>query len=301
MGLVSGLDIIRAIQSIHSPLLDLVFSLLTNLHHEMVYLLVLPLVYWLYDKRFGRFLFSVFVVGLWSNDVLKALFVTPRPDPMEVRVLMAETTGGTTAFPSGHAQTPLIFWGAVAHHLRRPWFTWAAGILVFLIGLSRLYLGLHWPLDVMGGWFIGGVVLGLLLLTRPFWTGEGQSLGLRLVLAVLLPAAAVSLSLLAAPEGEHRQLWLMSGAYAGLLAGSALEEAYVGFDPRAGSTGLQFVKLVLGLVLVLAVKEGFKLVLPDTGPGDMVRYLLVALTATLVMPWLFQRILRLQVSSGPTR
>jgi len=284
MGPVSGLEILRAIQSIHSPLWDWVFGLLTNLHHEMVYLLVLPLVYWFYDKRFGRFLFSVFVIGLWSNDILKSLFVTPRPDPAQIRVLMAETTGGTAAFPSGHAQTPLIFWGAIAHRLRRRWFTWAAGIMVFLIGLSRLYLGLHWPLDVLGGWFIGGAVLGLLLLSRPFWSGERQTLGVRLLLAVLLPAALLILSLLAAPDGGHAQLWLMTGAYAGLLAGSALEEAYVGFDPRAGSTGLQFVKLVLGLALVLAVKEGFKLLLPDTGPGDMVRYLLVALTATLVTP-----------------
>ncbi|MFB5082940.1 hypothetical protein H9Q17_02085, partial [Symbiobacterium thermophilum] len=100
MGDMSGVEILQAIQTIQSPLLDRVLGLITNLHHEAVNILVLPLIYWLYDKRFGRYMFSVFVIGFWSNDFLKEVFRTPRPDPAQVRVILAETGGGY-AFPSG--------------------------------------------------------------------------------------------------------------------------------------------------------------------------------------------------------
>ena len=73
-------------------------------------------------------------------------------------MILAETGGGY-AFPSGHSQTPLVFWGAIADHVRRRGSPGSAGILVFLIGFSRLYIGVHWPLDVIGGWAIGLVVL----------------------------------------------------------------------------------------------------------------------------------------------
>jgi len=283
---MSGVEILQAIQTIQSPLLDRLLGFITNLHHEAVYVLILPLLYWLYDKQFGRYMFSVFFIGFWSNAALKQVFQTPRPDPTQVRVILAETGGGYS-FPSGHAQTPLVFWGAIAHHLQRRWFTWFTVVLVFLIGFSRLYIGVHWPLDVIGGWAIGLAVLWLMVRSRPFWTGQRQGLALRVLLAFLMPGAA--LAVLALLGGVDAIAWPVCGAYGGLLLGSALEEEWVRFDPRLGTPAQHLVKLAAGLVLVLAVKEGAKLVLPDTGPGDMVRYWLVALTATLAAPWVFAR------------
>lgn len=285
---MSGVEILRAIQSVNTPLLDALFGFVTNLHHETFYILVLPLIYWLYDKRFGRYIFSVFALGFWSNDLLKEIFDTSRPSAEDVRVIFAETGGGP-AFPSGHSQTPLIFWGALALQFRRPWFSWLAGIVVFLIGFSRLYLGVHWPLDMIGGWAIGAVILVLIYWSRTFWAGEGQSLGFRLLLAVILPAITLGSTWLVSSHGVDPLVWTMAGVYAGLLTGSALEEAYVGFEPGRGTWLQQAMKLLVGLVLVLAVKEGFKLFLPDTAIGDMIRYFFVALVATLGAPWLFHR------------
>lgn len=298
MGQVSGVEILQAIQSIQAPLWDSFFGTITNLHHETIYILVLPLIYWLYDKRFGRYLFSVFAIGFWSNDLLKEVFQTSRPDPSQARVIFAETGGGY-AFPSGHAQTPLIFWGAIAIQLKRRWFTWLTIIMVFLIGLSRLYIGVHWPLDVVGGWLIGLLVLGALTASRSFWTGEHQGLLLKLALSLLIPAAALALAGLLSPSGIDPLAWVIAGAYGGLLLGSALEEAYVGFDPRRGGPASQVLKLVVGLVLVLVIKEGFKFILPDSGLGDMIRYWLVAVTATLAAPWVFHRFIASPPTSAP--
>lgn len=298
MNQVSGVEILRAIQSIQAPFWDAVFGAITNLHHEMIYILVLPLIYWLYDKRFGRYLFTVFAIGFWSNDLLKEVFKTARPDPSQVRVILAETGGGYS-FPSGHSQTPLVFWGAIALHVQRRWFTWLVGIMLFLIGLSRLYIGVHWPLDVLGGWVIGLLVLAALNASRSFWRGEHQGLLFKLSLSVLIPALALTLSGMLSGGEVASLTWVIAGAYGGLLAGSALEEAFVGFNPRTGGPAAQVLKLVVGLAMVLAVKEGLKLILPDSGLGDMIRYWLVAVAATLAAPWVFHRFIASPPSSAP--
>lgn len=289
---MSGLEIIRAIQSIHSETLDQIFLAITDLHHENVYILLLPILFWLYDKRFARYLTAVFMVGYWFNNVLKELFDTARPTPDQVRVVRPESSG---AFPSGHSMNPLMFWGAIALQAKRTWITASLGVVIFLIGLSRLYLGVHWPLDVLGGWAIGAAMLWGFEVTRDFWVGANQKLGTRLFWAVAVPLGAflVSFALGQVPplEGDpaHKDFFVVLGAFLGFNVGVVLEEEYVGFNPRLGGIGVQLLKVVVGLAIVLVMKEGLKLVLPDNGLGDAARYMFVTLSASVAAPWLFKR------------
>lgn len=285
------MEILRAIQSIQSASLDTFFYAVTQLHHETVYLLVIPLLVWFYDKRFARYMMSVFAVGYWSNNMLKFAFGTGRPSPADVRVIHPETGRGP-AFPSGHSQGPLMFWGAFAAELRQPWVTALAMVLIFLLGFSRLYMGVHWPLDVVGGWVIGGLMLWAMAATRPFWTGERFSLpvqllsaiGVPLIMFVIMQVGPWNLS----PKIFAESLILIA-AYTGFWVGSILEEAFVGFDPLAGGAGVQVAKLVIGLALLLAVKEGLKLLLPHTTLGDLIRYACIGGMASFGAPLVFQR------------
>ncbi|HYF80043.1 MAG TPA: phosphatase PAP2 family protein [Symbiobacteriaceae bacterium] len=290
---MSGLDIIRAIQSLGSPLLDKIALALTDLHSETIYLLVLPLLLWLYDKRFARYMVSIFLLGTWANDVLKNLFHTNRPSPDDVRVIRPEPS---YAFPSGHSQNPLMFWGAMAMQFRKLWLTVILGIMIFLIGVSRLYVGVHWPLDLIGGWVIGALILWGFMASEKFWSGEGMPFGQQLFWAVAIPSVCIGISAalgyaasLASAKDAAGHFWVIAGAYYGMLIGCVLEERYVGFDPRRGGIGAQVVKVVVGIVLLLAVKEGFKLFLPATALGDLIRYFFVALSGSLVAPWVFHR------------
>jgi hypothetical protein len=286
---MNGIAMLRAIQSISSPALDAFFYAVTQLHHETFYMLVLPMLLWFIDKRFARYMVSVFLLGYWANNLLKDLFHTARPTPDQVRQVHPETGTGY-AFPSGHAMNPLMFWGALALRYRRTGFTLFVAGLVFLIGFSRLYLGVHWPLDVLGGWVIGGLMLYLFEQTRPFFAGENRSLLVNLAWAFVIPLGTLGLSALVTPDALPKDVWVTSGAYLGFWVGSVIEERFVGFDPRVGSPARQLLKLLIGIVLVLAVKEGAKLILPATGVGDLIRYCLVALTAACGAPWVFTRL-----------
>lgn len=289
---MSGLEVIRAIQTLHSPGLNEFFHVITNLHETTAYILLFVPIIWFWDKKFGRYLVSVLVLGIWANAALKYGFNTSRPSPSDVTVLYPETGTGP-AFPSGHSQNPLMIWGAIALRAQKRWFTVIAAVLVFLIGFSRLYAGLHWPLDVLGGWAIGLAMLAFFEYTRSFWVGNRLSLPLRLLCATVIPLSSLVLAWWSprwnVPADVAGESWIMTGAYLGFWVGSILEEEFVGFDPQLGSVATHVMKLVVGLALVMGVRYGLKAVFPEIALFDAIRYFFVALTAALLAPWVFKR------------
>ncbi|MBN2099964.1 MAG: phosphatase PAP2 family protein [Dehalococcoidia bacterium] len=116
----------------------------------------------------------VLMTGLSSpiQSGLKLLVDRPRPTPDLVRVFQAEAGNG---FPSGHAFFAMAFWGLLAYFaytrlqtrsLRVLAFS-ASVVIVLWIGASRVYLGAHWPSDVLGGYVLGALFLmGLIWLDR---------------------------------------------------------------------------------------------------------------------------------------
>jgi membrane-associated phospholipid phosphatase/uncharacterized membrane protein YuzA (DUF378 family) len=289
---MSGIAILHWFQSLRSPGLDQLMLTITDLHSETLYILILPLFFWLVDKKAARHLAAAFAVGLWANDLLKDLFHTERPfrshpelDPPPHAVETA--VGG--AFPSGHAMNPLLFWGLVAWYMRRPWFSRLVGVAVFLIGISRLYLGVHWPLDVVGGWLFGALALWFFIRTASLWRADGQSLRTQLLIAVLLPLGALGLAFSVTSAEELHTVVTLVGAYMGMAVGFALEEAYVQFDPRAGSVVSQVLKVVVGFALIMGLRVGVKAILGDSELANAIRYFLIGLSATYLLPLLWRR------------
>jgi undecaprenyl-diphosphatase len=121
--------------------------------------------------------FSIAGGGLLSY-ILKTGFGRPRPSlvPHEVYVY-------TSSFPSGHAMLSAITYLTIAALLAqvherfgiKVYILSVAGFLVILIGMSRIYLGVHWPTDVLAGWLVGSAwALIVLLVARA--TGKGKSI-----------------------------------------------------------------------------------------------------------------------------
>ena len=125
----------------------------------MTMVFISALFLWLSDHRFSALLL---VIATWGgvviNSLLKNTFDRPRPQVFEwgTHVL-------TSSFPSGHAMSSTIAYGTVAYLAarlqRRRWARWltilVAGTLILLIGVSRLYLGVHYPSDVLAGSVMG--------------------------------------------------------------------------------------------------------------------------------------------------
>ena len=128
------------------------------LGNENFFFLVLPLLYWSVDATLGIRVAFILVTSNSVNSVFKLMFASPRPYWMSVDVkpMSVETSFG---IPSGHAQNAMSMWGAMADGVGKRWAWVVSMLLTFLIGVSRLYLGMHFLTDVLAGWLIGGLLL----------------------------------------------------------------------------------------------------------------------------------------------
>jgi membrane-associated phospholipid phosphatase len=201
---------------------------LTFLGSLYFYVLVIPLVYWCVDERKGFRLGLMMILSTALNTLLKVSFKQPRPFHLDPQVGMITEQG--YGLPSGHAQMSLTMWGIVASWGRRLFFVFAV-LISFLIGFSRLYLGVHFHTDLIAGWLIGGVVLALYALCA----GPIETLlvrgGLRAQL-ITTAAAALLINALLPQEAALGSIAL------GMGGGYAFITRFAGFSARRGLEGM---------------------------------------------------------------
>nr|NIV34796.1 phosphatase PAP2 family protein [Anaerolineae bacterium] len=136
---------------------------------ESFYLLVMPAILWSYDVALGFRVGLILLTSASLNSILKLAFGLPRPYWIS-RKVRPYGVASSFGFPSGHAQNAVSIWGRLAAAVRKNWAVAGAVALTGLISLSRLYLGVHFPLGVLAGWLIGGLILGAFLwLEKPLW------------------------------------------------------------------------------------------------------------------------------------
>jgi membrane-associated phospholipid phosphatase len=252
------------------------------------FLLLLPLVYWCINRQAGTRLFILLLLSACLNEATKLLANQPRPFTYDPRVtkLVHEDSAG---FPSGHTQSTVVVWGYLACRFKKKALWLLAGFLILAIPLSRIYLGAHFPSDLMGGYVIGVLVLFLFLWLVPHieaWFTEkkifyqlGASIGLPVLILFFIPA------------GNDDMLTAV-GALIGLAPGLVLERHWVQFS----SDGLWW-KLILrylaGAVVLIGVWLGLRVAFYQLAPADLfrvVRYALAGLWASLGAPWLFVKL-----------
>lgn len=293
--------ILYVLESIRTPWLDGVMAAITHLGEETVFMVAALLVFWCVSKRQGYYLLAVGFAGTVLNQFLKLLFRIPRPWVLDsdftiVESARAQATG--YSFPSGHTQNAIGTFGGIARFTGRKWLRFAAIVIAVLVPLSRMYLGVHTPLDV-GVAAVIAVVL-VFALYPVMARSESEPRVMAVVLAVMLALAAGYLLFVsvypfpADVDAENlasgvENAWKLLGATAGMLAGWWLDVKYIHFD-TGGAWYVQAVKLVGGLALILVIRAGLKAPLAallGAGAGGAVRYAVVVLFAAAVWPLTF--------------
>ncbi|MHB8926211.1 MAG: phosphatase PAP2 family protein [Bacillota bacterium] len=276
-----GLQVIQWLQHFSTPTLDSIFRALSDLGSEAFYLAAIPIIFWCLDKKLGIRLAYIFLFSAWVNAGLKDLFATSRPPWTVVRNLYPESAAGY-AFPSGHAQGSSVFWSYLAIQSRSRLLSVLAGVVIFLVGLSRVYLGVHWPADVLGGTALGLALSFLFSWIGGLFQGWRAAFPMRLIAGVIIPLGM--LAVYRGPDGPK-----IVGFLLGMAVGWAFEERFVSFRTGAGFLA-QVAKVAIGLAALAGLREGLKLVLGGGMVLDLVRYSVLGLWGSFVWPAIFTRV-----------
>ena len=290
------------LQELRNPVTDAIFSVLTHLGEEAVFLLVALLVFWCIDKKNGYYFLTVSFIGLSINQFLKLFCRIPRPwvlDPDFPIVESAREAATGYSFPSGHTQNAVNTFGSIARFTRSRALRIGCVVTVLVVAFSRLYLGVHTPLDVGVSLLIGAVlVLGLYPVIHRALQKPGMMyaiIGALMLLAVAFvlyaegyafPADVDPVNL---AEGR-KNAWTILGCAAATLVTYTVDTYFVRFE-TAAPLPAQACKLIVGVGLTVLLKSVLKSPLlalcADHPAAHALRYFIVVVFAAAVWPMTF--------------
>ena len=296
------------LESIRNPIFDWIFATVTHIGEETFFLAFAIIFFWCVNKRQGYFILITGLVGTVVNQVAKLFFRIPRPwvlDP-EFNIIesaRAEATG--YSFPSGHTQNVAGTFGAIAAYEPRRWKTALCVTIIALVGFSRMYLGVHTPLDVLVSLL---VALGIILLLRPVFASDESFK--KYMPYVVIGSVILSLGFLAYVislwpdntldphnyQSGLKNACTLLGCTAGLVVVHFVDSRYINFDTKA-KWYAQLLKLAIGLGIILAIKSGLSAPLTALFGNEYVaravRYFLIVVFAGAVWPLTFKKFAKL--------
>lgn len=296
---------------------------LTFLGEEMFYMIALTFVFWCLHRKLGFRLLFVLLTTAFVNDMGKWIVHRPRPywfDP-NVKGMVPETGYGP---PSGHSQNPMAVWTYAAAWLYARgvrWFWAPALALIFLVGFSRMVLGVHFPHALIMGWTLGALIsfFAWRWSDRAAAFFENGDTARRLAIAFGLPALLLAITAAVhaiALAGVDPQLWAANAALsqpdtrinphslaspvsiAGSMAGMLVSLILIRRTGEVGVDGawlLRLLRFVLGFAVLIGISTGLKKVFPEGESivalgARFLRYFLMLVWAIWLAPLVFVKI-----------
>lgn len=286
--LLFGTQLIQMLQSLFAQF-NWAFEAITLLGDGTILVGLSAAIYWCFDKSRGRLVTYVLLFGAYLNFFLKILILWPRPS---VDLRLAEKGETSYGFPSGHAQDSTTFWTWTTLDFRKRILGLLGAAMVIAVGISRIYLGLHYLGQVIGGWIIGLAVacFAMLVLQHiPHRNDRIRAIPQILFAFSTLVPLVIAMVLGAANEVDPGQI---GGYLFGFSLGVLAEDKYVRFTLDISPTQ-RILRLAVGGLLIGLLFLALRPVLPDaylipSFANSVIRGLCVA----VIVPVVFTRIER---------
>ena len=263
----------------------------TMLGEETVMVAILGFIYWCYDKKFGVFVGTNLMVGLVANPMIKNIFLRYRPYMVhsEVKCLKPVHEGDLYdpllqgySFPSGHTSNSSTMYFSLPVYEKKKWLVVLGILMPFLVGLSRVCLGVHYPTDVIAGWLLGAVVVALMSFLQ-------KKIQVKWKLYLLITLLTIPGCFYCTSNDYFTSLGMMLGFF----AASLFEEKYVNFD-NTKDIKKSVIRVVGGLVVFLLANVVLKTVFNAIAIESLVyllrviRYGLLVFVTMGVYPMMFK-------------
>lgn len=299
------MEFLYFLEGIRNTVFDFIVGALTYLGDEIAFLAVALTVFWCFSKHRGYYLLGTGFCGVVINQTLKLIFRIPRPwvlDPNFKPVDSAIEAATGYSFPSGHTQNAACTFGGLARGAKKNWARILLVAIVVLVAFSRMYLGVHTPLDVTVSLVIGAVLVFALYPLFKYAEKNEKAYywifsSFFLVTLAYLAFALIFPNFVEIEAGQEHNVesalhnaCTILGATAGILVAFPIERKFINFDEKAPLLG-QVLKLIIGLAIVVALKS----VLKSIFGGDdeilvlrAVRYFLIVVFSMCVYPLTFK-------------
>lgn len=278
------LEMIRMIQKLHSDGLTLFVEGITFIGEITVIIAIITYIYFIYNKKVGQKVIYISLLSMLVNNWLKLLIKAPRPIGEPGIISLRVETAGGYSFPSGHSQNSATLFTWLSQIVRKRWFTIMSIVLVVLIMLSRLYLGVHYPIDSL----VGGI-LGLGIAWYLFWKIDR----LKKPHLVGLVVAAIFLPFIiyfgVTDANMANEIFKLYGLFLGSVLAFMVEEKWIHFQ-KSPCRWRALLRYILGIGIALGLQAGLKYVLPASNIGDFIRYFGIAFIALGCYPYLFTKL-----------
>lgn len=287
---MSELEFLKLLEGVRTDFFNKFFEMITILGEETLIILLVAILYFAINKKEAKRLFFIIVTSTAVNTVSKNIFQRPRPFANGEIVAIRQETATGFSFPSGHTQNITTLGAYYIERFRKVWFTILAVVIILLVAFSRMYLGVHYPTDVLFGLLFGVIVAigGGILYDK---AKNKNLLGL-IILGILTP---FTIYLFFNPNPLYKNLFKMFGMFSGFIAGSFIEEKFVDFNIE-GPIWKKILRIVIAVLMIIIVKEGFKVFynnsdnLQFTLFMDCLRYFIMLMLGLGVCPLLFKKI-----------
>lgn len=228
------------------------------------FILLILLFYVAWNKRMAIRLTVVLLAALSLNDLLKMLLRNPRPFVAQGTYLqkwaMPQSTARSLAMeystPSGHATGASSFYAYLYGVVRSRAVRALAVAAIIFIGVSRVYLGVHYCEDVLLGWALGLAIALISMQSTDAIDAAWTRLSYRMQVALVVPAClalwALSILLNGDSTAGQPQIYLDFGGFlTGIVLAHPLERRIVNFDPRSSTLLVKILRYFLSLGLAV--------------------------------------------------
>lgn len=271
------------LQSLGNPFVDNLFLAITTFGSQPVTVFLASLIFWCFSKKAGIRAMYVVIFSAFIAILAKNLFNMPRP-PEYLHKIEENEFG----FPSGHSQVSSSFWGYLVARIKSKLLLLTGIALIFSISLSRVYLGVHYLGDVLGGIMLGLLAALLFFKIEPSITNKLGKMGgvSRYFFAVLLP---LILAIIAYTQrGLVKEQVEIALVMAGVGVGYLLEEEHVIFEDSQNNR--QRIKRALIGVAVLGIVYLISAMLLSIDSNfEFFKFAALGFSSTFLVPWAFMK------------